>query len=187
LASLRRAGWSDCLVSGDPLQTGQFPAWLRALDLAMRRIPKADAYFIAEDDAVFCRGLRQYLERSLWPDKTGRLALCSPYTPGVYRVERRGWNTQQRGFHLVAAVSWVLPSETARRVLEDLSPLLQTADARRGADYLVGDWAERTGRSVWYHTPSLAQHIGLRNSALGDDNVGPMREADDFIGEEATP
>ncbi|HUT14095.1 MAG TPA: hypothetical protein VMY42_26640 [Thermoguttaceae bacterium] len=187
LTSLRRAGWPDCLVSEDPGSGGQFPAWIEALKGIVRRRPDADAYLVIEDDVVFCRELREYIERTLWPDEPNKVALCSPYSPAVYRVERRGWNRQQRGFHLVGALTWILPPNAARDVLRDLSSLVGTEASLRGADYLVGDWAAKTRRTVWYHTPSLAQHLGLRNSARGDDAVGPMRRADDFIGEEAAP
>jgi len=187
LESLRRAGWPDCLVSEDPGSRGQFSAWIEALGRIVRWRPDADAYLVIEDDVAFCRDLRKYAERTLWPDRADKVALCSPYSPAVYRAERRGWNRQDRGFHLVGALAWILPPKAACDVLRDLSPLVGTEASRRGADYLVGDWAAKTGRSVWYHTPSLAQHTGLRNSARGDEAVGPMRRAGDLIGEEATP
>jgi len=54
-------------------------------------------------------------------------------------------------------------------------------------DAIVGRWASDVKLDCWYHTPSLAQHIGLKNSALGDNLVTDLREAYDFIGEEAIP
>jgi hypothetical protein len=56
----------------------------------------------------------------------------------------------------------------------------------RRVDAIVGRWAIEAGLDCWYHTPSLAQHIGLRNSALGDDSVNELREAHDFVGEDAS-
>ncbi len=59
--------------------------------------------------------------------------------------------------------------------------------ANRRIDARVGQWARAAGRTVWYHTPSLVQHLGSGNSALGDPAVNDLRRAVDFIGEESTP
>jgi hypothetical protein len=136
---------------------------------------------MVQDDVVFCRGLRQYLEQTLWPAPK-RIALCSPFTPAAYRQPRRGWNIRwpppER--FLVAAQMWILPPESARAIVRDLSDV----QAHKGIDGRIGAWANRTGRTIWYHTPSLAQHIADTNSAIGNPPVASLRVAADFIGEE---
>ena len=47
----------------------------------------------------------------------------------------------------------------------------------------IGEWAARSGRTTWYHAPSLAQHVADENSALA---IHPpdayLRTASDFPG-----
>jgi len=187
LSSLALAGWPTCTVYTDAVRAGQFCAWMAALARSVAARPGADAYFMLEDDVVFCRGLREYLERSLWPESAERIALCSPYCPVPYRSSASGWHLENRGMCLVSGLSWAMPPQAARAVLADLHSLPETSGPWRGSDYLVGQWALQTNRQVWFHTPSLGQHVGLGNSAVGDGLESPMRCAGDFIGEEAFP
>ena len=68
-------------------------------------------------------------------------------------------------------------------MLDDLGPV----EARSRIDARVGRWAAENQRSVWYHTPSLVQHTGSGNSALGDPLITSLRVAADFIGEDSSP
>ncbi len=188
LKSLQAAGWADCRglpsaigVYHDRLLSGHFRAYMEALRYAVHRDPRADAYFVVEDDVVFCPGLRRYLQRTLWPGPVEKIALCSPYCPKAYRQDKRGWSDAQsnRGFYLAGSQAWIFPPKAARTILAKVAPLKSV----RNADWEIGKWADATGRKVWYHTPSLAQHIGLGNSTLGDDSATDIRLAADFVGE----
>jgi len=181
LASLRRAGWDRCEVVEDTHRAGAWPTWRRALRRLIECHPRADALLISQDDALFCRGLREYLERTLWPGD--RVALCSPYCPAVYRSQKRGWHREDRGWLLIGAVCWALPHSAAEAILEDLGRL----KAQKHIDAHVGRWAQETGRSVWYHMPSLVQHAADDNSTLGYASDPRLRMASDFIGEEVRP
>lgn len=181
LASLRRAGWSEFHLFDDLARAGAWRNWIEGLAQLIERCPNAHAYMMLQDDAIFCRGLRTYLERTLWP--AANAALCSPYCPTPYRRRRRGWHEENRGWNLVGAVCWVLPPGSARAVVGELGRV----EARHRIDARIGQWAAGTGRSVWYHTPSLVQHTGVGNSALGDQNAGSLRVAADFPGEDAEP
>lgn len=178
--SLAAAGWPQTRVFDDD-GVGAWRNWIGSLAQLVDEDPRAEAYMMVQDDAVFCRGLRAYLERTLWP--AAGAALGSPYCPGPYKRRRPGWNRQNRGWYLVGAVCWVFPPSAARVLLAELGRV----EARQQIDARVGRWAASVGRSVWYHTPSLVQHIGTGNSALGDPLVNNLRTAIDFIGEEATP
>jgi hypothetical protein len=184
LESLERAGWSDFRVFPDTAGIGAWRNWIEALATLIAQQPDADAFAVVQDDVVFCRGLRAYLEQTLWP-AVRRVALCSPFTPAAYHERRRGWNVRwpPPNQFLVAAQVWIFPPESARAIVRDLGHI----QAHKGIDGRVGLWAERTRRSVWYHTPSLAQHIADTNSAIGNPPVASLRIADDFIGEEAEP
>jgi hypothetical protein len=185
LSSLQRAGWSDARVWRDRgLRPGEgnFCPWRERLAFLLREVPDADAYFLPEDDVVFCRELRTYLQRALWPEDPSKIALCSVFTPEAYFSDKAGWHQQNRGYYLVAAQAWIMPPVAARAVLADLA----SVRSPYGVDRVVGEWAAQTNRSVWYHSPSLAQHIGVGNSALGDALRSPLRSTCDFIGEDST-
>ncbi len=181
LDSLARAGWSDCRVFPDTAAGGAWRNWIESLAACVRACPGADAFAMVQDDVVFCRGLRRYLEQTLWP-AAKPVALCSPFTPAAYREPRQGWHVRRPppDRFLVAAQMWILPPESARAIVGDLGRV----EAHKGIDGRVGAWASRTGRSIWYHTPSLAQHIADTNSAIGNPPVASLRVAADFIGEE---
>jgi len=184
LSSLRRAGWPDVLVwrnEGLPPGEGNTSAWRDRLAFLLRKVPDADAYLLSEDDVVYCLDLRHYLQRALWPEDPDKIALCGVFTPEAYAYEEAGWHQQNRGYYLVAAQAWVMPPAAARAVLADLASI----HTHYGVDRVVGEWAADTNRNVWFHSPSLAQHIGVGNSALGDTLEGPLRTACDFIGEDS--
>jgi len=191
LRSLKKAGWepgvdpsSEVGIYQDGASLGQFRAYMEALRCTVHRHPKADAYSVVEDDVVFCRGLREYLERTLWPGPVEKIALCSPYCPIAYRLRRwKGWHDSQssQGLYLAGSQAWVFPPQAARAILAEVAPL----ESPHGADWEIGRWARATRWRVWYHTPSLAQHVGLGNSALGDNLVSDIRLAGDFVGEDA--
>ena len=174
-----------CELWGDRNRSGHFRAYMAALRRAVAHAPQAEAYFIVEDDVVFCRGLREYLRQTLWPGPVEEIALCSPYCPEAYRQGTRGWNDAQsrRDIYLAGSQAWIFPPGAARSILAEVAPLQSV----HNADFEIGKWADATGRKVWHHSPSLAQHIGLGNSALGDDTTTEIRLAADFIGEGATP
>lgn len=181
LHSLQAAGWPDCRLFDDAKRAGAWPNWIAGLRTLLAEYPNAEAYMLVQDDAIFCRRLRRYLEKTLWP--ASNLALCSPYCPAPYRKSEHGWHQQDRGWNLVGAVCWVIPPHSARSIIADLAHV----QARNRIDARIGQWAKNVGRSVWYHTPSLVQHIGSGNSALGDPLINSLRKAADFIGEDTLP
>jgi hypothetical protein len=181
LASFRRAGWTGSRVFDDVKGSGAWRNWIDGLKCLVEQDPNADAYLMIQDDAVFCRGLRAYLERMLWP--ADRVALCSPYSPTPYKKPQRGWHEENRGWNLVGAVCWALPPDSARTIVAELGHV----EARNRIDARIGQWARQARLSVWYHTPSLVQHSGLGNSALGDMGTGSLRVAADFPGEDVEP
>lgn len=195
-ASLARAGFERIALFEDATAAGAWPTWLAALRGLLAAEPHAHAYLIAQDDALFWRGLRRYLEATLWKGEGGSLkgegdyptsnftlptSLFSPYCPGIYlRNRSAGWHRVDVGASLVGAVCWVLSPAMARTLLEGLAGL--TAHAR--IDLIVGRFCRRNDLPVYYHTPSLVQHVGNGNSALGDPLAGPLRQAVDFVGED---
>jgi len=179
LASLRSAGWNKYRIFDDKTLSGVMPNWLCAVRNLLSDGP--DAIFICQDDVLFCNDLRQYLEKTIWP--ADNALICSPYTPHCHQTNSTGWHEVAAGWHLVGALAWAMPARLAQAVLDGLEQIKET----RHIDAHVGKWAKENGKSVWYHTPSLAQHIGLGNSALGDNSLAVNRYATDFVGASGLP
>jgi len=183
LASVHRAGWPEVLVAADLDHKGCWRNWLEAVKRLTSLYPQADAYAIFEDDVVYCRNLRQYLQHHLWP-AAENVALCSVFCPAAYRLQKQGWHEERRwpsGSYLVSSQAWILPPQAARAVVSELWHV----DTPHGTDGHVGQWAEDSGRTVWYHTPSLAQHVADEYSAVGCRPEASLRVAVDFVGEDA--
>jgi len=185
LDSLQAAGFDPPLVWRDSGESRkQFVAWIAGVQSLMTKRPDADAYFLVEDDVVFCRNTRAVL--GSWPDDPEKIAIVSPYTPSTYVIDAKGWHVESRGLFLCTGQSWLMPALTLRRVAGDLRHLLTSPSTLRGGDYLVGEWAKQNSMLTYFHVPSLGQHIGLGNSAVGgyvlDDS--PRRKASDFLGED---
>ncbi|OHB67848.1 MAG: hypothetical protein A2V70_19895 [Planctomycetes bacterium RBG_13_63_9] len=185
LKSLEAAGIFGAAICNDTARSGHFRAYMTALRCAVVRDARAEAYFLVEDDVVFCRGLHEYLQRTLWPGLVRQIALCSPYSPRAYQQREPGWSDAQshRGLYLAGSQAWLFPPRAARAILAEVAPRGST----HNADWEIGKWARATGRQVWYHTPSLAQHEGVQNSTLGNNGATDIRYAVDFIGKDAYP
>lgn len=67
LDSLNAAQLGPVEVFEDNPKTCQLNAYFSALQNLIERKPCADAYLVVEDDVVFCQGVRDYLEKTLWP------------------------------------------------------------------------------------------------------------------------
>jgi hypothetical protein len=59
---------------------GAWPNWFLGLAELYERDAGADAYLIVQDDVVFSRNVRRYLEQVLWPaDRLGVVSLYEPW------------------------------------------------------------------------------------------------------------
>jgi hypothetical protein len=133
--SLFQAGFRELEVSKDDPPSGSLHAYCTALLGLIQQRPTAEAYLLVEDDVVFCRGLREYLETRLWPADPATIALVSPYCPEAYveKVNRRPWFLICQGFYLAGSQAWVFPPGSARAIVEDLTGKVNP----RGSDYEI--------------------------------------------------
>jgi len=199
LASLRAAGFGSPVVFAEPgvevpagvesvRRPARLGAWHNWIDaLARLAATKPDAVLLCQDDVAFCGDLRPYLEATLWPARPHRVALCSPYCPGPLRQPFRGWNQVRLGSALTGALCWAIPPAAADLIVDALAGRFRTSPGEARIDLKIGRWAGNKGLLIYYHTPSLAQHTGNRNSALGDQLAGDLRRAGDFPGREYRP
>jgi len=200
LESLGRAGWARPRLFAEPgaeipadradlpathrdEPLGAFPNWFLGLaELVMRR-PRAEAYLICQDDVVFAAGLRDFLERNLWPSP--RVGVVSVYAPSHYTEGKSpGFHVEDRGWDSWGALAYVFPNPSARALLGD--PMVidhrhhGPADGLRNIDSVVGLWCQRSGLPYFIHVPSLAQHIGETSTIYPGASAEGQRRADDF-------
>lgn len=155
---------------------GAWKNWFYALK-ELREAYDQEYYGIAQDDILLSKNINQYLYYN-----TPREADCfSIFCPSIY-VGLSRWNRQdhmgsklwmaQTFFFTKAAVDSLLTSQEVWRISGD-----------RHIDNRVGLWAKYNDRSVYYHTPSLGQHVGYA-STLWEDKIEGGRAASDFVGED---
>lgn len=163
---------------------GEWPNWLLGLNELVLRHPLADAYMMVQDDTIFCRNVRAYLEDCLWPAR--RVGVISVYCPAPYSRSEPGWHAVPNADGVMGALTFVFPNAAARQMLSH--PMIANYRLRapmRGlcmVDVLVGQWAAALHLPVFYHSPSLAQHIGDTSTLWpGAPNAG-KRCADTFVG-----
>jgi hypothetical protein len=198
--SLIRAGWEPphvfedtavllasrsarCPTTTRSHRVGAWPNYYLALAELMLLEPHADAYLMAQDDAIFYgrQDVRAYLEQVLWPgDRPG---LVSLYCSSAYTRPVAGWHLH-RGLWVWGAVAFIFPRELAKQFITDPTVFEHRWSDREhglaGIDAVIGDWAERLGVSIHYSTPSLVQHAGDVSSLWHGERATGRRHADQF-------
>jgi hypothetical protein len=204
LDSLIRAGWNapQLFLDGTvrvPERFGGLPGVLReprigcwpnyylALAELLMRHPDADAYLLAQDDALFYDGeaLREYMEQMLWPE---RRCIVSLYCPSLNTSRDFGWQPLRPGLS-VGALACVFPRRLAQDFLLDHAVCnhrwgrWQEEDGGlANADIIIGQWALRKRIRIWCPTPSLVQHIGVTSTLGVNLQAAGERRADRWIG-----
>lgn len=210
LKSLRDAGWSEPRIYAEPgselfvgideqlirsraRRLGAWRNWRESLRELVAEIPDADAYVMVQDDTVFCRGVREFLDGVLWrrvlpnhEDGSGATSFCvdsigvvSLYCPKPYAAGI-GFNEVKRGWSLIGALAYVFTPESAKAILSD--GYVRNFSGKRNIDSVVGRWASRAGKKVFYLSPSLAQHIGDTSTVWDRATVGGRRRSSNFVG-----
>ena len=176
------SGWvSPWIIWEDTKRDGCLKSWLLLVERILQL--NADAYFLVQDDMIFCKNIREYLNN--WPADHNTIALCSPYSPTHYKHSKQGWHLENRGDALVSACAWLIPKTTLIRIITEFNSLLQEPVVRTPLDSVIGAWALKQKLDIWFHSPSLAHHVGVGNSAVGRNQINdPVRIDADFPGEE---
>ena len=115
------------------------------------------------------------------------LGLVSVYTPTPYARDETGFHTVEIGECLLGALTYIFPNALARLLLASAEivdhRLRPELAGLREIDVAVGQWARRHQLPVYYHSPSLAQHIGERSTIWDAGDPSAARTARDFLGE----
>ena len=202
LASLAAAGWTAPRLFAEPdseipahfshlpitrrdATLGAWPNFFLALSELVQLDPHADAYFLLQDDVVFSRNIRPYLERVLWPGSD--LGLASVYCPSTYVRRRRGFHAVKSDEMLAGAVTCIFPNVCARLLLGCSRAIKHRRtgphEGLRYIDSVLGGWCDTAGLKAYYHTPSLASHIGDVSTVWPHATNEGCRQAADFAGE----
>jgi hypothetical protein len=172
LASLRRTDWGEeptvILDDSDHAdrRDRQVAACRRLLAEALAA-GEWDHLLFLEDDLEFNQHLRHNLE-SWWPLRHGRVYLASLYNPGVWLLVHGPGCAAAEPESVYGSQAMLLSRRCADYVLEHYDEGIGMQDIR------MSRLAAHLG-PIYYHTPSLVQHIG-RASTWG----GGFHQAVDF-------
>lgn len=209
LRSLRKAGWTEHVhlfaetgtrtwaarLIGGPLVAirrkgpalGAWSNFFLGLQELYLRQPDADAYLMVQDDVIFCRDLRAYLEDKLWP-KGGRTGVVSLHTPRHFAPEKNtGFFHSELGWKAWGAQALIFSNDSVRAFLSDSKVIEHRQkgilDGTKNVDSVIGDWCSRTKHHFWMHAPSLAEHVGATSTLWPDLGLEGRRSSADFPGE----
>jgi hypothetical protein len=167
-----------------PRRLGAWKNWLYGLKELREKNPDADIYGMFQDDVLLCKNIRSYLEINLPPENTG---VFSVFTPSHYKGQNR-WNMIDKGVDLWMAQTFFFYKDALDSLLSN--NIIRGWNRDRNIDSKVGEWANSVGRPVYYHTPSLGQHVGHSSTIWEGSNPEGIknlpawgdRSASDFVG-----
>jgi len=202
LKSLAAAGWETPRLFAEPgvklprrfahlprthrdATVGAFPNWYLALAELVMREPRAEAYLLVQDDVVFARNIREFLEVALWPHP--QVGVVSIYCPSDYAQGLRpGFHVEDRGWNTWTAQALIFPNPSARAALA--SPIMLNhrhhgpRQGMRNIDCAVGAWCLSAGRPFYVFTPSLAEHVGDTSTLFRGARTWGRRRSATFVG-----
>ena len=179
-----------------PFQYGDWTNWATGFYELLLSYPDTDLFLMSEDDALYQPHAKQYLEKAI--PKLGKFASLSLYTPQRYhKPHYSGFHNECHDWETLSTVAVVMTREMAisffssevvqkhrfSNILADVGEIEYgcKCDPKNSIkDAVIGRWASRLGLPIYYHTPSLAQHIGL-NSTIASNVVEQenLRASDD--------
>lgn len=211
LQSLENAGWKEVVIFAEPgsitpsnsvtrrKKFGDWSNWACGLYELLLTEPDADYFMMVEDDCVVCQGSKTYLEENI--NKLLPFGSLSLYCPERYCRKYIGFHNECQGWMTCSTLTVIMPRESVisffadtlvqHHRFEHILPIAKeevpwgvNVDPQNSIkDAVLGMWAERNSFPIFYHSPSLAQHIGevsnLTNQA--------MPTAPDFVGETFMP
>jgi hypothetical protein len=141
-----------------------FGNWFLSLIELYIREPNADRYAVFQDDFITYRNLREYLERTEYPDKSYLNLYTFPCNqqrckekPGWYLSDQFGKGAVALVFNRLAVQALITSQHMVDRPL----------DPRRGwraVDGGIVSGMTKAGFKEYIHNPSLVQHTGDKSS-----------------------
>lgn len=190
LRSLAAAGFSSPVVFADeapaeeiteevrdvvvrPQRLGAWGNWLLSLSELLLRDPHAGRYLIVQDDVLFARNLRQFLDRT-WKGDYLNLYTADRNKGGIgyHTASRRGLGALALAFSRKAALQITANQESYTRITKGEL-------GTKNIDGAVWKRMNKHKHPEIVHSPSLTNHIG-HTSTLHQKGI---RTAGSFIGE----
>lgn len=184
-----------------PKRYGDWTNWATGFYELLLSHPESDLFLMTEDDVIINRFAKTYLE-SAFPTLK-EFASLSFYTPSKYaKKEFKGFHNELKGEFIWSTVTVIMTRKQAisffssslvqRHRFEDIFDKPDTfwccpnTDPRNSIkDAVIGKWAESQQLPVYYHTPSLAEHIGHQSLLTNQEaSVENSRKSLDFIGQD---
>lgn len=183
-------------------QYGDWTNWITGFYELLVSEYDSDYFMMVEDDAIICKDSKRYLEYAI--PQLGEFASLSLYTPSIYHKKNfRGFHNQLEGHRTWSTVTVVMTRQKAIDFFSD--PHVQkhrfedifgfengywqcpNTDPKNSIkDAVIGQWANKKGLAIYFHTPSLAEHIGDFSTLTDQEStVANGRRSLDFIGIEA--
>jgi hypothetical protein len=165
-----------------PHKTGDWGGWYAALSFLHATSPESDYYVMFEDDIVIAPNVKTYVEKWIkYIDSLGCLCLYTPH-PHRSEIAHLVTNEVSHGWRLWGAQAVVFTQTSLRKFLGS-QIVIGYRDSEIGKsnahkDALLGMWGEQENLGIFYHTPSLVQHLNLK-SLIGNN----PHQAIDFVGE----
>jgi len=154
--------------------------WALGLAELYIRNPSADRYAMFQDDLIASRNLRQYLERTSYPEKGYQNLYTFPINLRLAKGCIGWFPSNQRG---LGAVALVFSREAVTTLLRQTHFVTRPQDAQRGWKSIDGGIVEsmkQAGFREHVHNPSLVQHTGVLSAMRNK----PHALADSFRGED---
>lgn len=196
LSCIEAAGWQNYTVYAEPgscdsdgprvdrlRNFGCWTNWICALFEAFQLDVDADLFAIFEDDIQICKNVRPYLDAIL--PSLGLFGAIALYTPSHLKKSAFGlqcihdesymgarmWGTQGIVFTSESLASFLTYRSTVMFRREGLGVV------NKNRDSALGMWAKQSCKKVYYHTPSLVQHVGNESTIQH-----AFHESEDFAG-----
>ena len=209
LRSLKNAGFDDMVIFAEPnsiipetfeghvvsrrKQYGDWTNWASGLYELFLSEPDAEYYLMVEDDCLWCKNTKSYLDYSL--PKLPKFAYASLYTPKDYHYPNmRGFHNVYRGRDTWSTVTVVISRDSVSDFLGHPKTMSHRTDfygskhENSSKDCVLASWAGQKYLPIYFHSPSLAEHIGVHSTLVWsedhDYDETNYPQSKDFLGEQ---
>ena len=210
LESLKNAGWEAVVFAepgsivpsswqtvSRRKQFGDWSNWACGLYELLLTEPESDYFFMAEDDVVLWNGSKKYLEQ--WLPLLEPFGAVSIYCPQQYYQKKfvgfhnechdwRTCTTQTVIMSRDSVISFFSDPLVQRHRFEHTLPIpaekvpwgVEVDPKNSVKDAVIGMWAARNKLPIYFHSPSLGQHIGEHSTLTSK----AAHTATDFVDED---
>lgn len=169
IASLHRAGITSVTVFSDAGEHGPTRNLIRALSI-LSGDNRHDFVLVVDDDLEFHPEAFTNLWKGVVPFKSVRsLWTIEQNIPHADR-DQRGWVKVDPHLHLWGGAV-VMERERAKMVASTMRVMLtEMPDLVTKPDATLYEAIRIMGYNLYFHVPSLADHIGMQESTIGNDH-----------------